>query len=135
MTVDRASRVDDAAVLNDALRRDLESCLVHGERLRAIAVGVEGGALIVTDRNVYVARDGVLVRTPSRRRPAAWPLDRLRRVQLDLGTSTGVLVVTPSDPDDRALTLLLARTQFARATAAADVLRDLLATASDGGPD
>lgn len=135
MTADRAPRVDDARVLNDALRRDLESCLARGERVRAIAVGVEGAALIVSDRNVYVARDGVLVQTPSRRRPAVWPLDRLRRVQLDLGTSTGVLVVTPSDPEDRALTLLLARTQFARATAAADVLRDLLASPSEGPPD
>jgi hypothetical protein len=54
-----------------------------------------------------------------------------------LSSAAGALVITPADPDDRALVVLLARPQLARAEAAADAIRGLIGTAesSESDPD
>ncbi len=123
-------RLDDRGILNDSLNREIDRCLEPDETVRVVLLGMDGSALIASDRKVLMARDGVLVTSPAGGVPAAWPLDQLRRVQLDAGSASGALVLTPRDPDDRAVVILLARQHLGRAAAAADALRALLA---DGG--
>jgi hypothetical protein len=118
--------LDDLATLPPELRAEVEKCLDAGEVVRVVVLGIEGSALVLTDRKVLVARDGVLVTEPKRGRVAVWPLGRIRRVQLDAGASAGALVLTPQDPDDRALTVVLARPHLARAEAATTAIRALL---------
>jgi Helix-turn-helix domain len=118
--------LDDLAALSRSLRAQVEGCLGPGEAVRVVVLGIEGSAIIVTDRKVVVARDGVLVTEPEHGKVAAWPLERIRRVQLDAGASAGALVLTPQDPDDRALVAVLARTHLERAEAATTAIRELL---------
>jgi helix-turn-helix protein len=125
--------LDDLATLPASLRGEVEGCLEKGETVRVVVLGIEGSAIIVTDRKVLVARDGVLVTEPERGRVAVWPLNRIRRVQLDAGASAGALVLTPQDPDDRALVAVLARPHLDRAQAATTAIRDLLERAGSYG--
>jgi hypothetical protein len=119
-------RLDDRSSLNRELDGALDNCLEPGEQVRVILLGVEGSGLIATDRKSFMVRDGVLVTSPTSQAPAVWPLTGFRRVQLDLSSTAGALVITPANPDDRALVVLLARPQLARAEAAADALRELI---------
>lgn len=123
--------VDNLDVLGAALRDAVEGCLEEGERIHVVIPGVEDSAIIVTDRKVLVARDGVLVTEPEHGRVAVWPLDWTQRVQLTTASATGALVLTPADPEDRALVLLLGRPHLARAEAAATELRRVLHEAND----
>lgn len=128
-------RLDDRSLLNRELDRQLEECLEPGEQVRVIVVGVEASGLIVTDRKALVVRDGVLVSSPSSKAPAAWPLGHFSRVQLDQSSAAGALVITPANPDDRALVLLLSRPQLGPAQAAADALRALIGPAESRESD
>lgn len=118
--------LDDRSVLNRELNREVDDCLEPGEQVRVVVPGVEASGLVVTDRKVLVVRDGVLVASPKSRGPAVWPLTSLRRVQFDQSSAAGALVITPVNPDDRALVVLLARPHLAQAEAAADAIRGLL---------
>jgi hypothetical protein len=132
---DDQRRLDDRSVLSRELDRELEGCLEPGEQVRVIVLGVEASGLIATDRKALVVRDGVLVSSPTSKAPAVWPLASFRRVQLDQSSAAGALVITPADPDDRALVVLLARPQLARAEVAADALRGLIGTAESREAD
>jgi hypothetical protein len=121
--------VADLGVLPDALRREVQDCLESGEGVRVVVPGTEDAALIATQQRVFLARDGVLVRDPQGRQVVAWPLGQLRRVQLEVGAGSGALVITPQNPDDRALVIVLARPHLARAEAASNALRGLLEAA------
>jgi hypothetical protein len=132
----RMTRValDDLSALSRSLREAVEDCLEEGENVAVVVLGIEGSAIILTDRKALVARDGVLVTEPEEGKVALWPLSRIRRVQLDAGASGGALVLTPQDPDDRALVVVLARAHLERAEAATDVIRGLLDAAGSYGP-
>ncbi len=122
----RSDAIADLGVLRPGLRAEVESCLEPGETVRVVVVGAEDAALVATERRVFLARDGVLVHDARLGVAATWPLRSLRRVQLEVGAATGALILTPQDPDDRALVVVLARPHLARAQAATDVLRELL---------
>lgn len=126
-------RLADLGVLLDGLRSEVEACLDEGEAVQVVVSGVEDAAIIVTDRRILVARDGALVREPERGETATWPLEWARRVQLEAGASAGALVLTPREPADRALVVVLARPHLARAEAATTRIRELLAGAGAYG--
>lgn len=126
--------IDDLAALPKSLREAVEECLEKGERVAVVVLGIEGSAIILTDRKALVARDGVLVTEPEEGKVAVWPLSRIRRVQLDAGASGGALVLTSQDADDRALVVVLARAHLERAEAATDVIRGLLDAAGSYEP-
>jgi excisionase family DNA binding protein len=125
-------QIDDLGILSPPLRT--EDCLGDRERVRVVVPGVEDSALVATDRRIFMARDGVMVTDPESGEPAGWPLSGLRRVQFDSASGTGALVMTPVDPDRRALVVVLARPHLARAEAAADALRTLLLDGRRGRP-
>jgi hypothetical protein len=127
--------IDDLSALPESLRKSVEECLEEGETVRAVVLGIEGSAIILTAQKALVARDGVLVTEPEEGRVAVWPLSRIRRVQLDAGASGGALVLTSQDPDDRALVVVLARAHLERAEAATDVIRGLLDAAGSYEPN
>lgn len=118
--------IEDLDVLPASLREEVRGCLEPDEDVRVVVLGTEDAAIVATHQRVFVARDGVLWKDPATGDAVAWPLERLRRVQIEVGAASGVLVLTPRDPDDRALVLVLARPHLGRAQAAADRLRDLL---------
>ena len=124
----------DPGVLAAPLRAEVEACLEAGERVRVVVPGVEGSALVVTDRKILIARDGVLVRAPEHGRVAAWPLEWVERLQLTTATTSGALVLSPSDPTDRAIVLLLGRPHLERASAATTELRRLVQDADEASP-
>lgn len=124
----------DLGVLAAPLRAEVEACLEPGERVRVVVPGVEGSALVVTDRKILVSRDGVLVREPGHGRVATWPLEWVERLQLTTATASGALVLSPSDPTDRALVLLLGRPHLERAGAATTELRRLVQDADEASP-
>jgi len=117
----------DLSVLTAALADALHGCLDEDETIREVIPGIEGSAIIATDRRLFVARDGVLVTEPEHGRVASWPLDWARRVQLTSGASAGALVLTSHDPADRPLVLVLGRPQLTRADDAVVSLRARLA--------
>lgn len=123
--------LDDLNALAEGLREQVEGCLEPDETVRVVLPGVEDSAIIVTDRKVLVARDGVLVREPEHGRVAVWATDWAQRVQLTTASSTGALVLTPADPEDRALVLLLGRPHLPRAEAATTELRRVFQAADD----
>jgi hypothetical protein len=127
--------IDDLSALSKSLRAAVEGCLEKGESVAVVVLGIEGSAIILTERKALVARDGVLVTEPEEGKVALWPLKRIRRVQLDAGASGGALVLTPQDPDDRALVVVLARPHLERAEAATDVIRGLLDAAGSYEPN
>jgi hypothetical protein len=127
--------IDDLSALSKSLREAVEGCLDEGETVQVVVLGIEGSAIVLTDRKALVARDGVLVTEPEHGEVAVWPLSRIRRVQLDAGASGGALVLTPQDPDDRALVVVLARAHLERAEAATDAIRGLLDAAGSYEPN
>lgn len=127
--------VDDLSALPESLRDAVKECLEEGEKVRVVVLGTEGSAFVLTDRKVFVARDGVLVTEPEHGEVAVWPLSSIRRVQLEAGASGGALVLTPQDPDDRALVVVLARAHLDRAEAATTPIRELLQDAGSYEPD
>ena len=126
--------IDDPSALSKSLREAVEDCLEEGEKVAVVVLGIEGSAIVLTDRKALLARDGVLVTEPGEGKVAVWPLSRIRRVQLDAGASGGAMVLTPQDPDDRALVVVLARAHLERAEAATDVIRGLLDAAGSYDP-
>jgi hypothetical protein len=127
--------LDDLSLLPSATAAAISECLEPGEGVRVVALGVEDSALVATDSRVFVVRDGAPVTESRSGVPASWPLKRIRRIQLESGTASGALILTPADPDGRALVVVLARPHLARASAAAPALRDLLAAAGSYGSD
>jgi hypothetical protein len=127
--------LDDLSILSSAVGAGVRECLEPDETVRVVLAGAEDSALVVTSRRAFVVRDGVLVTDPQSGLVAAWPLDRIRRGQLEAGAATGALVLTPADPDDRALVLVLARPHLARASVATTLLRELLQAAGSYDQD
>lgn len=113
----------DLGVLAPGLADAVRECLEPGETVREVIPGIEDSALIATDGRLFMARDGVLVSDPETGQAAAWPLDWVRRIQLTAGSSAGAVVLTPRDPADRALVVVIGRPHLARSVEAVAALR------------
>jgi hypothetical protein len=118
----------DLAVLAEGLGTEIRRCLEEDEHVVEVIAGIEDSAVVVTDKRIFIARDGVLVTDPQSGDIAAWPLDWVRRVVLTTGASAGAFVLAPQDSSDRPIVLVLARPHLARAEAVVTSLRDRLAS-------
>ncbi len=103
--MDPAAPLVERDVLPADINAALDGCLAAGEVVELVLPGLDS-AVIATDRRVFMARRGELVRDPVTGEPAAWAYRQFRRVRFEADRIAGTLVLLPADPADRGLILL-----------------------------
>ena len=124
-------------VLPADINAALDRCLAAGEVVELVLPGLDS-AVIATDRRVFMARRGELVRDPLTGEPAAWAYRQFRRIRFESDRIAGTLVLLPVDPADRGLVLLFDEHTSERVRLGAERLTEKLREAgsleaADGG--